>query len=160
MNYRNSIIVLLALIQFFFASTFHSFGQGSADTRLTAVALNGTWNGIFYDDEGSVFQAAMHLKVSDDGVIEGDIKWTLKKAPGGRDQSKVGHSGIEYVKGKYDSSSHVLTFAGNRSDDPDQVIALDNYKLFFADNGQVIGGISKNQGNWRGMLSLSRGKTP
>ncbi|MGH8106553.1 MAG: hypothetical protein ACREO2_09550, partial [Arenimonas sp.] len=78
------------------------------------------------------------------------------ESPNAEDQVKLGMTGIEFVHGKYDPASRVLTFEGISKTDPNNILGLDKYKLLLADNDNVIGGITLNNGSWRGVFSLTR----
>jgi len=119
-----------------------------------ASALNGTWHGPWTSPSGYLYQAEVHLKIDAEGAISGDIRWTLGKSPREAEQSKIGLTGTEFISGKFDSQSRVMTFAGIRKDDPNSILGLDRYKLVLADNEKVMGGITENHGNWQGLFSL------
>ena len=125
-----------------------------------AEAINGAWSGSWSEPGGYVFHAEMRLKVGDDGKLEGEITWTMKKAPKDADQSKVGLTGVKLIKGKFDSQSGLLTFEGYQKNDPDDVIGLDKYKLMLGGNGKVIGGITADHGTWLGIFRLRRADQP
>jgi hypothetical protein len=68
------------------------------------------------------------------------------------EDAKVGKSAVEFVRGTYDATSHVLRLTGYSKTDPDTVISLDRYHLLLADNGIVIGGMTATGGSWQGSL--------
>jgi len=116
---------------------------------------NGTWRGNWTEPSGYIYHAEVHLKATD-STVDGSINWTLMKSPRTAEQSKLGLTGVEYVHGKFDPSSRVLTFEGYKKDDPNSILGLDKYKLILADNDKVMGGITWNHGSWTALLSLTR----
>ena len=116
----------------------------------------GNWQGEWSDSVGYIYTADMQLTSASDGSILGKIQWTLKQSPRAEEQSKLGKTGTEFVSGTYDSGSRVLMFEGISKTDPDNILGLDKYKLLLADNSNVIGGITWNNGSWRGVFSLTR----
>ena len=121
-----------------------------------ASPANGAWRGTWTEPSGFIYLAEMHLKVASDSTIDGYINWTLNKLPRPAEQSKLGLTGVEYVRGKYDPQSRVLTFEGYKKDDANGILGLDKYKLILADNDKVIGGITWNHGTWTALFSLVR----
>jgi hypothetical protein len=116
--------------------------------------LNGTWRGPWTDPKGILFFAEMHIKVAPDGTLAGDIHWTLKKLPRENEQTKIGLTATEFIRGRFDPQCRVFSFEGYRKDDPNSIIALDKYRLVLADNNSVMGGVTENLGNWQGLFSL------
>jgi hypothetical protein len=119
-------------------------------------AFVGDWQGEWSNPDGHIYIADMQLTAASDGSVLGKIQWTLKQSPLTEEQSKLGKTGVEFVSGSYDPGSRVLTFEGISKTDPDNILGLDKYKLLLADNSNVIGGITWNNGNWRGVFSLTR----
>jgi hypothetical protein len=149
-------IVAAAVVLYFSVSAQNSFAQGLTPSDSSIAALNDTWNGTWVNAIGHIYIAELHLKVSVDGTITGKIDWTLQKSPREAEQSKLGLTGVEYVSGKYDAASRVLSFDGYSKDDPNIILGLDRYKLLLAENNSVIGGITYNNGSWLGIFSLTR----
>lgn len=116
----------------------------------------GNWQGEWSNPTGYVYIADMQLTAASDGSILGKIHWILKQSPNAEEQAKLGMSGTEFVSGTYDANSRVLTFEGISKSDPNNILGLDKYKLLLADNSNVMGGITLNNGNWRGVFSLMR----
>jgi hypothetical protein len=134
------------------------FAGDQAVPDSTIEALNSVWTGTWINNIGHVYYAEMHLTVLKDGTIEGRIDWTLEKSPRESEQSNLGMKGVEYVKGKYDAESRVLSFYGYSKDDPNTILGLDTYRLLLAENELVIGGITENHGDWLGIFNLTRTK--
>jgi len=144
-------LVLIALVLSF---SFVSLPAQEADSAFRSP--EGAWRGPWTSPSGYLYLADMHLTVAADSTIEGYINWTLKKSPNYSEISKLGQSGVEYIRGKYDPQSRVLTFAGYKKDDPNTILGLDKYKLIYAENNKVIGGITWNHGAWTATFSLVR----
>jgi hypothetical protein len=149
-------IVIVLILQFAPLITPEALAQEQTVPDSTIAALNDVWKGEWTNPIGHLYIAEMRLVVSKDGTIQGEILWTLKKSPRDNEQVKLGLTGVEFVSGKYDAASRVLTFSGYRKDDPDTILGLDQYKLLLAENEMVIGGITLNNGGWRGIFSLTR----
>lgn len=132
------------------------FSQTRVGSFTSSTDINGTWRGNWYNPKGYVYFAEMHLNVSPDGIINGDIRWTLTNSPLDSDILKIGLKATEYIRGTYNAQTRILSFEGYKKDDPEIIIGLDKYKLIFSDDNQVIGGITFNNGNWRGLFSLTR----
>ncbi|MCE5193870.1 MAG: hypothetical protein LLF28_00180 [Nitrospiraceae bacterium] len=154
MKHVRIFFAIMILSQFFLAPI--AFSQNTLSSVPSATNLNGTWRGTWYSPKGYVYFAEMHLDVSPDGIISGDIIWTMNNSPQDSDITKIGLKGTEYIRGTYNTQSRVLIFEGYRKDDPNIVIGLDKYRLILSDNNQVIGGITSNHGDWRGLFSLVR----
>jgi hypothetical protein len=90
------------------------------------------------------------------GSIDGKINWPLRRSPRSSDQPKIGLSATEFVRGSYDPGARILRLSGYRKDDPNEVIGLDKDKLFLADNGNALGGITESGGTWQGVFSSVR----
>ena len=120
------------------------------------VAVAGTWNGVWIAPEGFVYAAEMHLTVDANNTVEGYITWTLRQSPRPAEQSKIGLTGLEFVRGTYDSRCRVARLVGYRLDDPAGILGLDRYELLLARTGASLGGITWHHGPWTGQLLLTR----
>ncbi len=129
------------------------------DSSASTADFAGNWKGRWSDAAGYFYSADMQLKAGSDGAILGKINWTLLESPNADEQGKLGMTGIEFVHGKYDPASRVLTFEGVSKTDPDNILGLDKYKLLLADNGNVMGGITLNNGSWRGVFTVTRAES-
>lgn len=119
-------------------------------------AFVGNWQGEWSNSLGYIYIADMQLTAASDGSILGKIQWSLKQSPRAEEQSKLGKTGTEFISGTYEPGSGVLMFEGISKTDPDNILGLDKYKLVLADDSNVIGGITFNNGDWRGVFSLTR----
>ena len=116
----------------------------------------GNWQGEWSNPSGYIYIADMQLTATSDGKILGKIHWTLKQSPNADEQAKLGMSGTEFVSGIYDADSRALSFDGVSKTDPNNILGLDKYRLLLAENSNVMGGITWNNGSWRGVFSLTR----
>lgn len=116
---------------------------------------SGNWHGTWTAPEGWNYQAAMKLAVSHDQV-QGEIHWTLKASPRPSDQSKIGLTGIELVKGTFVPSCGVVLMEGVSLDDPNHILGVDKYRLILSDDGRVLGGITWHRGAWTAQFLLQR----
>jgi len=132
-----------------------------------AGGVTGEWRGIRTNPAGLIFSATMTLEtgpgcktcaVLSDGLIRGQIVWTLRKA-GSKASSaadaSVGSTATELVKGTMKGDG-LLVLNGYQKDDPNGIIELDQYRLAVSDNGKVIGGITLNGGSWTGQFIAMR----
>ena len=118
----------------------------------------GDWLGTWHSSEGYAYAAAMRIEVTPGGTIFGNIVWTLRVTPVRSDQHKIGMTGVERLRGTFDARSGIISMEGYEKNDPNSIIGLDRYRLFYAENGKVIGGITENHGTWEGVLSLVRSR--
>ena len=116
----------------------------------------GHWQGEWSNHSGYIYTADMQLTAASDGSILGKIQWVLKQSPIADEQAKLGMSGTEFISGTYDTKNRVLSFDGISKTDPNNILGLDKYKLLLAENSNVMGGITLNNGSWRGVFSLTR----
>ncbi len=119
-------------------------------------AFVGNWQGEWSNPSGYIYMANMQLTAASDGSILGKIHWILKQSPQADEQSKLDTSGTEFLRVTYDANSRVLIFEGVSKTDPNNILGLDKYRLLLAENDNVLGGITWNNGTWRGVFSLTR----
>jgi hypothetical protein len=135
-------IVLLAQI---------AFAQSSS-SPFTGLWV-GTWTGGTTHD---AYTPRMEIAVDERGQAQGRINWTLARANPAepRQRGKVGLTGIEYVSGHVEGREILL--AGDRLDDPNQILGKDLYRLVLSDDGSTLGGITSNGGTWSGLFYAKR----
>lgn len=119
------------------------------------AALAATWQGE-WTRPGYVYVAELHMTVSPQNVVDGNIRWTLRQTPVAGAQSKIGLAGTEYIRGAYLPAARLLRFDGYKKDDPNVILGLDKYRLALSDDDKAIGGIAWANGDWAGRFSLSR----
>jgi hypothetical protein len=133
------------------------FGPAVAQPTSEAdrTALGTRWTGP-WEDGPFLFDADLQLKIDRQNQLEGSITWTIRRSPRPSDQAKIGLTGVEHVKGRYSPGARLLSFDGDRKDDPHSIIGLDKYRLLLSENGNRMGGITWNHGKWDGRFFLSR----
>jgi hypothetical protein len=72
--------------------------------------------------------------------------------------AKVGSTAKESVSGEM-AGEGFFVLKGVVKEDPDNIVGLDQYRLALADNGDVIGGITRNNGSWTGQFIAVRSQT-
>lgn len=133
------------------------FISGFPDGHVDAQNLGSSrWQGAWTSPDRYLFQAEMTLTVANNGSVDGSIKWTLLRSPRGSEQSKIGLTAMEHVKGTYDSSAKLVTMTGYRKDDPYTIIGVDVYRLLLADRGNAIVGVTSANGTWEGRFSARK----
>lgn len=123
-------------------------------TPLAVPAQTGPskWWGQWSSPSGFLYLAEIALEIKPDGTAEASITWTLAASPRESELPKLGTKGIEYVRGRFDRASGVLSLEGYRKEDPSQVIGLDHYRLVVGENNRALAGITANHGDWLGRL--------
>ena len=150
---RNKLLQIVQLIFVFALFTLDSTVKAEASTT---PEFSGNWQGQWSNPSGYIYSAEMQLSSTGDGNVLGQIHWTLKQSPRAEEQSKIAMTGTEFISGTYDQVNQLLVFKGISKTDPNNILGLDKYKLLLADNGNVMGGITWNNGSWSGVFSLVR----
>lgn len=148
---RNALGILFWLA----LSLFPGLAAAQDDAQSIASPA-GTWQGAWISQSGFLYVAKMRIQTVSDGKFEGQIDWTLRKSPRPEEQTKLGMTGIEFVRGAYDPVSRVLSFEGYAKTDPDLILGLDKYRLLLAENGKALGGLTWNNGSWQGQFIATR----
>ena len=135
-----------------------ALANGHASSDTDRAAIQASWVGYWdaFDAPGYLYAARMSLQLGGDNSIEGSIAWTLRSAPPGKDQGKIGIQGVEHVRGHFDPHARLLSFEGYTKDDPNNVIGLDRYRILLSENGSALGGITWANGHWQGHFYLHR----
>lgn len=128
----------------------------TTSSSLYQSALAGPWKGVWSSPDGSLYHAQSHWDVKQGGSLEGHILWTLRRSPRDNEQQKIGMTGREYVRGKFDFNSKVLSMEGYRKEDPNGILGLDKYRLILTENLQVMAGPTWSHGSWKGLFFLTR----
>ena len=130
-------------------------------TKPDFNAVVGKWKGKWIEDveDGiNVLSAKMELKsFTEANTIQGAITWKLESTSYSSLKAKVGLTGIEFVRGRYDPETRTLFLEGYRMDDP-YVIAglLEKYRWKFSEDGNSLTGGTWDFGDWNGRFSLTR----
>lgn len=114
------------------------------------AVLEKPWRGTWTGSGGYQYSGELTLEVGDEGEVEGEIAWTLRRSPFPEELSKVGQSAIERVRGTYSPSLGALTFQGYETVDQNALIGLDLYRLAVADDGSRILGVTSSNATWDG----------
>lgn len=116
--------------------------------------FDGTWTKVYTT---YMFDFELTLKSGDSDSVSGFFIWKVVMYDEQNFMSKVHYqnkidfTAIEYVKGIYNSTSGECHLKGYKKDDPDNIIALDTYKLKIDQNGE-IGGTTNSNGSWLGRI--------
>jgi hypothetical protein len=116
----------------------------------SSISVLGKWRGKWTAEAKSAFSFEMQLGIAADKTIQGAITWKLESSPLAYQQSKVGLTAIEYVKGRYDPGSHILFLEGYSKNDPYGIIGTDIYRLEYAEDGNSLSGRTWSSGDWSG----------
>lgn len=123
-------------------------------TSQSGPALNneiaGEWRVEWVGSSSSEFIGAMTLTEEGDGTVSGQITWRLTKTPREDMVGRIDSTGVEYIRGTFSGSNGLLIMKGYRKDDPDGILALDQYRLLLSPNGKFIAGMTANNGTWMG----------
>jgi hypothetical protein len=134
---------------------FAALARRRAVVETKAASASGVWLGEWSDPEGNLFGCEVRINETE-GVVSGSIVWILKQTPRLDLKPKIGLTGIEHIRGKYDPKSRSLEFEGYKKDDPHALIGMDKYKLLISSDGQSMLGQTYNHGTWNGQMSGSR----
>src|SRR4051794_4308146 len=119
-----------------------AFAQILSSTDISAIS--GNWRGHWTSPDGYDQEATMHLTVTAQGEVTGDIFWTLRKSPRASEKSKIGMTGVEHIRGVYYSNTGALVVDGYDKIDNNGILSLDKYRLFLSDNRKVLAGITSH----------------
>jgi hypothetical protein len=140
---------------------------GALVARAQTKTVDGEWRGVWTNPAGYVFSTEVVLiaapgcktcAVIGSGTIRGWVVWTLRKVGSNAPPemaAKVGSTAKESVSGEMVGEGFFV-LKGVGKDDPNNIIGLDQYRLALADNGDVIGGITRNNGPWTGQIIAMR----
>lgn len=107
------------------------------------LSPSGRWFGDWASPTGAYLKFDLTLSESS-GDVYGQIDWKLLRTTRPDKMSKVGSTAIEYVRGRYDTASRLVTFAGYRKDDPNgMLVMLDQYRLTLSPDGRTLNGTAK-----------------
>lgn len=113
-------------------------------TAIPGISPSGTWSAEWvHDKQSSAFTAVTNLNDAN-GAVSGQIVWTLRRHTNPQKMYKTGLTATEYVQGTFDPVSRMVRLRGVRKDDPNNLVILDRYTLSLSEDGQTMGGRSKN----------------
>lgn len=134
---------------------FSALARRRAKVETPTASATGVWLGEWGDVEDNVYGYEIRINESG-GDVSGSIVWILKRSRRPDLQQKIGLSGIEHIRGKYDPQTRLFEFEGYREDDPYEIIGMDKYKLSMSVDGQSLSGQTYDGGTWKGRMSGSR----
>lgn len=138
--------------------------------RAQTKSVDGEWRGVWTNPAGYIYSAEVTLiagpgcktcAVIGSRAVHGWIVWTLRKVGSNAPPemaAKVSSTGKESVSGEMVGEGFFV-LKGVGKDDPNDIVGLDQYRLALADNGDVIGGITRNNGPWTGQFIAVRSQT-
>lgn len=125
-----------------------------APAAVSPGALAGAWSGTWTTPEGFLYDGSTRFAPRPDGTLDTRIRWTLRRSPRAEEQIKLGLSGDELVRGRWDGE--VLRLEGHALDDPHHILGKDQYRLVLSDDGRALGGMTWDHGTWNGACHLKR----
>lgn len=145
-----SLLAGLFLVQHGLASPARAESTDESRKVGDEIGAAGSWRLEWIGATNSEYIGGMKLTVSDDGEVEGEIKWRLTKTPREDLKDRIDHSGVEYVRGRFTAANGLIVMEGYRKDDPDGVLGLDRYRLLVSPDGQTLAGLTADNGSWKG----------
>jgi hypothetical protein len=123
----------------------------SSTKALASDELVRDWIGVWEGDNGHKFSFKLHLEPrgKDRKDLEGWFEFTLTHAPPeSRLTERIGDSGREFVRGRWDPPTRMLTLNGYRVDAPG-LLAIDAYRIQISASGMALEGTTRgNSYNW------------
>jgi len=110
----------------------------------------GEWTRINKHD---CFTGIFKISIDKDNMVKGELLWTYiaidstDKSMTEQYHGKKKRTGIEYVEGSYNTSTHDIYFEGRSKEDPWEIIGLDKYTLKLSLNMQILYGSTDSQGS-------------
>lgn len=115
--------------------------------------LPSCWRGDWVGADGHRFKFLFFLQTEETGCM-GVFRWTLTYAPP-RSQvaGKEGQSGLEYVRGSYNRTAHVVNLSGYHLSNQG-LLALDQYRLDVSADTKSFSGRTRGHGKfWASVIS-------
>jgi hypothetical protein len=85
--------------------------------QVSAPGADGFWKGRWSVTSGTLLNIEITINTIGERV-EGQIKWTMRRTVRPDKMKKIGLSATEYIRGRFDPSTRILTARGYRKDDP------------------------------------------
>jgi len=117
--------------------------------------FKGEWTKM---NKGELFTGVFKITIDANNMVKGELLWTYLATDETSDflsqhyKGKKGKSGIEFVEGTYDPSTHDMHFEGKNKTDPYEVIGTDKYSLKLSINKKVLYGLTATEGTNEGMF--------
>jgi cytoskeletal protein RodZ len=118
------------------------------------VSPSGTWQGQWTNGK-AYYGQQLTLQDNGNGKVSGQIIHTLQRSSNPQKMDKVGLTAVEFVQGSYNPNTRIITLAGVRKNDPNDLIILDKYRLSLSGDSSTIAGETVG-GKIRGKISLRR----
>lgn len=128
---------------------------GSPATGRTADPT-GRWDGRWSTATGALYGFQLTLNGGDNSLT-GEVLWTLRRTSRPDKRHLIGVSATEYVAGRFDPATGVVTLKGTSKSDPaGLLVMLDDYRLDLSPDNSRLTGKARNGGKWNGIVDLSR----
>jgi hypothetical protein len=126
----------------------------AAQPQQPYISPAGSWQGQWTNGK-ALYDQQLTLKDDGNGKVSGQIVHTLQRSTNPNKTGKIGLTAVEYVQGSYDPNTRIITMAGIRKDDPNNLIILDKYRLSLSSDNSTIAGATVG-GKTRGQITLRR----
>lgn len=111
------------------------------------------WHVEWRNPEGHFYTAELRLDILKHRWVEGALTWTLRASPRAEEQSRIGRSGVERLRGEYHERTGLLVLEGVRLEDPHTILGMDKYELTVDSTVSRIAGKTSQGGTWAGVFS-------
>lgn len=115
----------------------------------------GTWTRLGNE---YIFEFDLHLEHSTGNKVTGYFNWKFVQYDKNDAfsvsyyEDKIGMTAKEYVSGTWDATARTYHFKGYKKDDPNAIIALDEYRLKVDGNGDLSGD-TRSHDSWLGRIN-------
>lgn len=116
--------------------------------------LAGAWTGTWSTPEGYLYDGMLEVAPDLHGALDTRILWTLRRSPRADEQAKLGLSGYELVRGSWDG--RLVHLQGYGVIDENRILGQDTYRLVLSDDGNTLGGMTRDHGTWNGACFFKR----
>ena len=109
------------------------------------MQIAGSWEAIWANPTTPEWEysATLQIKIQD-GQVTGTNSWRVVRSP----YNWTGKTAKELLSGTYDAAKRLVLLEGRSKEDPDDVIALDCYRLTLSRDGRALSGSTKSSGDW------------
>ncbi|MDF1865580.1 MAG: hypothetical protein P1U70_12150 [Saprospiraceae bacterium] len=130
----------------------------TAQTFAQTKHFQGTWTKL---ETTYVFEFDLYINHIDDKNVEGYFDWKVT-SPDEKNifstthyNERLGSTAREYFRGIYMPKSKNYMLFGHKKEDPNMIIAPDDYRLKIDENGD-ISGRTKAHNTWKGRINGKR----
>ena len=116
---------------------------------------HGTWTRL---GTSYLFEFDLHLEQGKGNTVDGYFNWKFVQYDENDTfsvsyyEDKIGMTAKEYVRGTWDDATKTYHLKGYQKDDPNSIIALDEYLLKVDGNGDIEGE-TKSHDSWLGRIN-------